>query len=389
VTPEVDGSWLEEILVTLLQTDTQVPMGQTEIQPGDPKITSAVDGVIMPMIHELEPDEIRQHPMGDLAVRFGPEGDDGLLLQTYVVSQHANLMEGNAGDVVNGETLGLSGRSVLGQGASQNKGPMASAFSAVRSRPPDLRKPIWLTVNTEGRSSHGGSGRVIEDLGATGSSGVVAFGTDLGVSVGNRGRVDIIVRVKGASAHSSQPWLGMNPIEAAADAIVATRTVPLPDRDSDLGPATATPYQFACHPIAPHTIPDEARVVVDRRLLPGELPETAVVELRDHLRSAGVNGFDIDAGMSMLPASVDLDSPVVVALLEGLRNAARRPAQTFWSLNAFDAGYACSKGIPTPMFGPGKRRFSGEGLVGSDAVALGDCAAATAVLAHAIDRLCT
>lgn len=375
--------------MALLRTDTQVPIGQTEIQPGDPKIVAAVDGVILPMILELEPDEVRRHPMGDLAMRFGPEGNDGLLLQTYVVSQHANLMEGNAGDVVDGDALGLSGRSVLGQGASQNKGPMASAFLAVRSRPPNLRRPIWLSVNTEGRSSHEGSRRVIDDLGATGSCGIVAFGTDLGISVGNRGRVDIIVQVKGASAHSSQPWLGRNPVEAAADVVVATRTVPLPDTDSALGPATATPYQFTCHPIAPHTIPEEARVVIDRRLLPGELPETAVAELRGHLSSAGVSGVDVDAGVSMLPASVDSDSPVVVALLEGLRKAAGDSARTFWSLNAFDAGYACSRGIPTPMFGPGKRRFAGEGLVGTDGVALKDCVAAGAALAHAIDRLCT
>jgi hypothetical protein len=57
-------------------------------------------------------------------------------------------------------------------------------------------------------------------------------------------------------------------------------------------------------------------------------------------------------------------------------------------MNAFDAGYACSKGIPTPMYGPGKRGFAGASLVGSDAVALGDCEAAAVAYGHAIERLC-
>jgi hypothetical protein len=89
----------------------------------------------------------------------------------------------------------------------------------------------------------------------------------------------------------------------------------------------------------------------------------------------------------MKPALVDRDAPVVAALQQGLERAGRA-GETFFSLNAFDAGYACSKGIPTPMFGPGKRRFSGEGLTGADAVAIEDCLAGAASIAHAIEVLC-
>ena len=92
-------------------------------------------------------------------------------------------------------------------------------------------------------------------------------------------------------------------------------------------------------------------------------------------------------GESMLPASVSSDSAIARHLLGGLKSHGRE-AETFWSLNAFDAGYACSVGIPTPMFGPGKRSFKGEGLVGTDAVSLDDCEAAAGVIAHAVSELC-
>lgn len=383
----VDQAWLERALAALLGTDTQVPLGETEIQPGDPRIVRAVNETVTPLVESLDCQEVRRHVQGDVAFRFGPDGDAGLLIQTYMVSQHANLMDdANAGKIVDGTTYGINGRAAVGQGATQNKGPMASALAALTTLG-DLERPLWLAINSEGKSSHGGSRRILDDLGVRADQGLVAFGTDLKVSLGNRGRVDIHIHARGSSSHSSQPWLGVNPIEAAADALVAIRSLPLPEPHPELGPCSATPYRFQCHPVAPHTIPETAHIVVDRRLLPGEEPGSAVEELRSHLAERVEAELSIEPGVTMLPAYVEPDSPIVAALLDGL-TAVRRPAETFFSLNAFDAGYACALGIPTPMFGPGKRRFAGEGLVGTDAVPVQDCYDAAVVIASAIAALC-
>lgn len=391
MTNAIDVDWLQQVLLELLATPTEVPAGETEVLPGDPRIVRAVDEVVLPRIQALGPDEVRRHEAGDVAARFGPEGDDGLLLQTYIVSQHANLMDDpHAARIVDGAEHGLEpGPYAVGQGATQNKGPMAATLAAVRARHGDLPRPIWLTVNTEGMSSHGGSRRVLDDLEVRAATGVIAFGTDLRVSIGNRGRVDVLVTVKGASSHSSQPWLGTNPVEGAADVVRALRDLETAEPHPELGPATATPYQFACFPVAPHTIPERVRIVVDRRLLPGESEIDAVDAIRRHLAGAVPGAqLDVEPGVSMLPAVVDPASPVVTALLDGIEGATGRSGETFWSLNAFDAGYACSKGIPTPMFGPGKRGFAGAGLIGLDLVPIADCEAAAATLQHAIGVLC-
>jgi succinyl-diaminopimelate desuccinylase len=383
----VDREWLENALVSLLKVDTQVPVGETEIQPGDERIVTAVAEVVTPLVEPFRPQEVRRHDAGDVAFRFGPDGDDGLLIQTYIVSQHANLMDDpNAGSIVEGGRYGIDGPAAVGRGATQNKGPMASALAALTVLE-DLQRPVWLAVNTEGKSSHGGSTRILDELGVPAGHGLVAFGTDLKVSLGNRGRVDVHIRVHGASSHSSQPWLGLNPIEGAADVVVALRGLPTAAPHPDLGPISATPYRFGCHPVAPHTIPETAHVVVDRRLLPGEDPDVALAELQDHLGHHVEGEISIEAGVTMLPAYVGSEAPIVTALLEGLAELGR-PAETFFSLNAFDAGYACSRGIATPMFGPGKRRFSGEGLVGTDAVPVQDCYDGARVIASTIAALC-
>lgn len=386
----VDATWLEEVLVELLRTPTQVPLGETEIQPGDPRIAEAVEKVVLPRIEELGPSEIRRHPQGDVAARFGPLGDDGVLLQTYIVSQHANLMEDpHAGRIVDGRPYGFEGPCALGQGATQNKGPMSSALAAVRALPQEeLHRPIWLTVNTEGKSSHDGSRRIIEELGVSTAFGIVAIGTDLRVSLGNRGRIDVEVRIAGSSCHSSQPWLGSNPIEGAADVIRALRSTPLPEAHPELGPASATPYQLACSPLAPHTIPSEVRMMVDRRLLPGEAPRGAADAIRVYLEDSLKDvELDVVPGEFMLPAVVDPASPVVRALLDGIEETTERFGQTFWSPNTFDAGYPCSRGIHTVMFGAGKRSFSGNGLIGTDAVSIADCNIAAEAMAYALRRL--
>jgi succinyl-diaminopimelate desuccinylase len=390
VTDSDELHWLRDVVVELLRAPTQVPNGQTEIQPGDVAVMDAVSNVVLPRVQDLGPAEVRRHPHGDLAARFGPRGDSGLLLQTYVVSQHANSMDPNrAGEILDADDGALSGARVLGQGASQNKGALASALTALRSMPGDLKQPVWLTVNTEGMSSHRGSMRILDDLGIEVAAGILVVGTDLRVSLGNRGRVDVRVTVRGESCHSSQPWLGRNPIENASDLIVALRSLPLPDSHPVLGPASATPYQFICAPISPHTIPSHVRVMIDRRLLPDESPEGAMESLRAYLLEHMANAdLSIDMGEVMLPATVDIESSVVVALLASIESVTEAPGQAFWSLNTFDAGYACSKGIPTVMFGPGRRSFAGSGLLGDDHVSFQDMWSAVGILRQTIRQLC-
>ena len=378
-----DPARLETTLVRLLRTPTGVPPGQTEIAPGDPAIAAAVADVIRPLVEELGPNELVADADGNLVARFGPNPDAGALLLVYVVSQHANQMaEPSAGRILDGAPYGLAGRSVLGQGATQNKGPMAAVLEALRDLA-NLRTGVTLAINTEGRSSHGGSRALLDGLGARGAWGLVATGTDLRVSVGNRGRVDVRIQVLGASAHSSQPWLGANPIPLAAQVVARLATIGLPPPHPELGAAAITPYQLRCGPVAPHTIPRRVEVVVDRRLLPGEDPHAALVAIRAALPTAKGLKVHADAGPLMWPALVDPDHPAVRALVRGVM-AGGRNSGAFYSLNTFDAGYPCRAGIPTVMFGPGRRHFGGDGLLADDVVAIDDCVVAAQAIRNAI-----
>lgn len=377
--------WLEDVLLRLLVADTSVPPGRHEVLPGDPMIRAAVEEAVRPLVEELAPDEVREHPAGDLVARFGPRGDDGLLIQTYVVAQHGDpdaspRLEDEPGTV-------RRRRVAVGAGASQHKGATASALAALRGRP-RLRRPVWLAVNTEGRSSHDGSRRVLDDLDVRAAHAVLAVGTDLTVRVANRGRVDVLVTAFGEAHHSSVPGAGRSPLDVAADVVVALRSLPVPPPDPRLGPALVTPYRVTASPVAPHTVPSRVEVVVDHRLLPPDTPQAAVERVREHLVVRHGLPVEVTAGPAMLPARVDEGAPVVRALVAGLAAArvAGRPAVGV-STATFDAGYACAKGIPTCMFGPGRREL-GAGLTQPERVAVADVAAGARALGHAVDGLC-
>ncbi len=377
--------WLEEVLLRLLCADTSVPPGQHEVPPGDPRIRAAVAETIAPLVEELGPDEVREHPSGDLSARFGPPGDDGLLIQTYVVAQHGDPEASPRVEDEPGTTRRR--RVAVGPGASQHKGATASALAALRGRPRLLR-PVWLAVNTEGRSSHDGSRRVLDELDVRAAHAVLAVGTDLTVRVANRGRVDVVITVPGKAHHSSAPGAGRSPLEVGADVIVALRDLPVPPPDPDLGPALVTPYRITASPVAPHTVPSRVEVVVDHRLLPPDTPQAAVGRVREHLVGRHGLPVEVTAGPAMLPARVDEGAPVVRALVAGLAAArvSGRPAVGV-STATFDAGYGCAKGIPTCMFGPGRREL-GAGLTDPERVAVADVAAGARALTHALTTLC-
>lgn len=371
---------ISDLVLALLEVPAWVRPGAVEADVA--AVAAAVEAHIVPIIGDCGPDEIRIHPAGDVAARFGPDHTDGLVLSTYVVAQH-----GDPGEQRPRMGEGQAGPIAIGRGAAQCRGAMASAIAAVFRLRRDggaPTRPVWLCVNTEASSSHGGSQRIFDDLGVTGRAGVLMTGTDLRISVANRGRVDVVVHVDGASCHSSQPELGDNPFGRLGEVLDRLATVELPTPHRELGPVSVTPFAIRAVPVAPHSIPERLELTVDRRLLPGEQPAAAVAAIAEALRD--VRGVRVDEGRHMLPALVGIDDDIV-AVLRSASLQRGGGGEMMVSRNTFDAGYACAAGIPTPMFGPGRRHFD-AGMLEPESVAIADCVFAADVISDTIDARC-
>jgi acetylornithine deacetylase/succinyl-diaminopimelate desuccinylase-like protein len=382
----LDHGYLVEMLSGLAKVPTEVPLGfQTLIEPDDPKLVHYVQDVLRPELLRLGVYDLVDAPRNNLVAQLGTgQTSQTLLIQNYTPAQHHNLMDDPfSGKVGNATAYGCDEPSVFGQGVSQNKAHQAVMLAVIKllkSSGLELRGRLYWAINNEGRSSHACSYAIIEALDEKPSFGIIQFGTDLTLSLGNRGRVDVNIHVQGVASHSSVPEEGLSAIEGAHEVIQRLKTLSWSARHPLLGGRHAIPYKIRYEPVAPHTLPSDAYITVDRRLLPGDDVDEATQEIRDAIGSLSPYKVTVQRGVHMLPALVDEADPGVQALQEANATVRSRRAETRYGKGTFDAGGLCALGVPTVMFGAS----GGVGITGTDYVPISAVEAEAKVLAYMI-----
>jgi acetylornithine deacetylase/succinyl-diaminopimelate desuccinylase-like protein len=381
-----DRGYLVNILSRLARVPTDVPLGfQTLMEPDDPKLVHYVQDIMRPELVSLGIYDLLDVPRNNLVVRFGA-GESGrtLLIQNYTPAQHNNLMDDPfSGRVGNARDWGYDEPAIFGQGVSQNKAHQAvmlAVFKLLRERDVTLRGRLYWAINNEGRSSHACSEAILAALPERPTFGIIQIGTGLALSLGNRGRVDVDVHVQGVATHSSLPEVGLSAIDGAHMVIERLRRLTWPDRHPLLGGRHAIVYKVRYEPVAPHTLPSDAFLAVDRRLLPGDDPDTAADEVRAAIGDLAPYRVTVTRGVTMLPALVSADDPGVRALQAANDAVCGHEAEVRYGQGTFDAGGPCALGVPTVMYGA-----SGDtGLTGTDFVPIAAVESEANVLARMI-----
>lgn len=379
--PEPAESELVEDLRALARVPSAVPLGaRTLIAPDDP-ILQAYHRVLRPRFADLAGQvpgaRVVDLPLEQYAVHVeGAAPGPTMMFMAYTPTQHHNEM----GDPWSGDLRVPPGEdelAVFGQGVTQNKAHQAVLLELLRRLAAGggiTRGSLWLCVNNEGRSSHGCSTAILDAMPEVPDLVVELFCTGFACTVGNRGRVDIHVDLEGRATHSSSPPAVGRVIDAAADVVVALREL---DHEAaarthpELGAEQVVPYLVRYDPLAPHTLPQRARVTVDRRLLPGTSPGDATTELAAGLRrllGAAPHGcaMNVTEGVAMLPYLLDAGQRAVLAPLEDAIRARLGEVRHQVHGGTFDAGGPAARGIPTVMFGVPEA----GGLLGDDYLAL-------------------
>jgi succinyl-diaminopimelate desuccinylase len=381
VSAAVDVERLWRWFETFVTADTLVPSGENRVDPLDPRLTRFAHDVAAPVFEELG-GTVEIDRLNNVVARFGERTGDELLLLGYPAIHHGNEMD----DPLQARRVpGADGRELwIGLGASQSKGGLAAicaAVAAMRDAGVDPAGRVLVGVCSEGSSSHESSTVLYEHLDPLPAGAVLTVGTRNRISLGNRGRVDVVVEIPGEPVHSSVAELGRNPIPIVSQVqrrLDRLRLDPTPH--PQLGSRSLVPYKLTCGPVAPHTIPAWCLMVIDRRLLPGDDPDDAVAEIAAALEGLGVV---VRRGATMLPALVDESSTVVTALQAGAEQSLGHRLETFYPPSSFDAGYACGLGVPTVMCGPLSGELDTTGVLGDDFVALDQLVDAASIYAGA------
>jgi acetylornithine deacetylase/succinyl-diaminopimelate desuccinylase-like protein len=379
-------AYLVDTLSRLARIPTQVPLGfETLMEPDDPKLVHYVQGVLRPELVRLGIYDLLDVPRNNLVACLGSgESEQALLIQSYTPTQHHNLMaDPFSGRIANAAAFECDAPAVFGQGVSQNKAHQAVMLAVLKLLQESgvrLRGRLYWAINNEGRSSHACSEAILAALPVKPTFGLLTIDTEQAISLGNRGRVDVTVHVRGKATHSSTPEAGLSAIGGAHEIITRLRTLRWSDRHPLLGGRHAVVYKVRYTPVAPHTLPAEAELTIDRRLLPGDDLEVATEEIRAAIGDLAPYTVTVERGVYMLPALVEPEHPWVRALAAAHTAVVGHPPATQYGQGSFDAGGPCAQGVPTVMYGAG----GGSGLTGPDFVPIARVEAEAQVLTHLI-----
>ena len=265
---------------------------------------------------------------------------------------------------------------IYGRGASDQEGGMASmvyAAKIIKELKLEGDYTLYVTGTVMEEDCDGLCWQyIIEQDGLRPDFVVITEPTNLNIYRGHRGRMEMIVRVKGVSCHGSAPERGVNAIYKMVPIIEGIEK--LNDElkyDPFLGKGTVTVTQIFFKSPSQCAVPDECTIQLDRRLTYGETMESAVKEIKS---LKGAENAEIEVLTYAQPSytglvyPTDKYYPTWVVQKDHLivRSAAeaykmmfgKEPKIDKWTFSTNGVATMGKFGIPTVGFGPGNEVYA-------------------------------
>lgn len=286
-----------------------------------------------------------------------------------------------------------------GRGAVDMKGPIASLVYGVKmliDGGVELNGDLYVVGVVQEEPCEGMAMRnIVEKDGLRPDWVLLAEPTGLQVARGHRGRIELLVGVRGRPCHASMPELGENAIYGAARLIfglelLATNLA----QDGFLGKGSLSVTQITSYADSRNVVPDNCQFIIDRRLTLGETEAKAIAEVQGVIAKEGITAdvfvttYDVKTytgfrcqGKELYPAWVmPEDHPFVQSTISAARRVlGYRPEVRRWDFST-DGVYTMGEaGIPTVGFGPGEEKYA---HAVDERVNLEDCFTAASVYAR-------
>lgn len=197
---------------------------------------------------------------------------------------------------------------------------------------------------------------------------VVTDSTNCAILRGQRGRMEIGVTCDGKSCHGSMPEKGDNAVYKIAKVVreIESLNERLP-RDEFLGNGTITVTYIDCKTPSLCAVPGQAYIHLDRRLTVGDAKQSAVAEVKDAIKRAGVKakvevlrysrpsytGLEYETEKYFPTWCFDEDSLQIQAAIKTYREVlGKTPLVHRWTFSTNAVSIAGMFGIPCVGFGP-------------------------------------
>jgi putative selenium metabolism hydrolase len=270
----------KEELIEFVQEIVRIPSysGQEE----------EVAKVIAKWMHEFEFDNVMTDELGSVIGCIEGKADNDLLILFDAHMDHVDIGRRDTWDV---EPFGaiIKDNAIYGRGVVDMKGALASqifALGMIRrygiTPPTDLcmAAVVFEELNEGLAVKH-----IIENIGITPNYVILGEPSNLNLSIGQRGRAEIEIVTKGKTSHGSMPELGKNAIYPMTKIIneIEKLNDELPSHEF-LGKGSVTIIDISSSP-GGNVVPDKCRIVVDRRIIPGETEDVVLNEMHNLLNN--------------------------------------------------------------------------------------------------------
>ena len=232
---------------------------------------------------------------------------------------------------------------------------------------------------------------------------VITEPTNMNIYRGHRGRMEIMVNIKGFSCHGSAPERGDNAIYKISR--IALEIEKLNERlafDEFLGKGSVCVTQVFFNSPSQCAVPDAASIQLDRRLTYGETKESAVAEVKEAAKIAGypdaeviVLTYEEKAFTGLVYPTekyfptwkIQEDSVYLKDAVFAYKNTLNRdPKVDKWTFSTNGVAIAGMHGIPCIGLGPGNEVLAHMPNENSPVEHLSECAAVYAGLVYKMNN---
>lgn len=337
-------------------------------------ISSKEEQVAQLLMEELRAiglQDVRVDRIGNVVARMGSAAQPRLLYNGHmdtvdVTNYSAWEVDPWKGLVKNGNIYGI--------GASDMKASIAAMVYGVKlllDANVELNGELVLAFVVQEEPCEGMAMQVlVEEEGVRPDMVVLGEPTNLHISRGQRGRVELRVVTRGRSGHAAQPETGENAIYTAMRLIFGIELLSGNlASDRFLGPGSMVITQIQSDSPSRNAVPDTCSFYIDRRLTLGETETRALAEIQSIIMREGVSatvevteyegvsytGYSFRKREVFPSWALPAEHPLVQTSVNTVRKVlGRRPEITRWAFST-DGVYTMGQAhIPTIGFGPGR-----------------------------------
>jgi len=320
---------------------------------------------------ELNYDEVTIDSMGNVLGRIG-HGEKIIMFDSHVDTVEVQDEESwsvppFSGDIVDGK--------LYGRGSVDMKSAVAASIYAgvvARDMGWDRGKTIYVSCTVLEEDCDGENLKhLFNEKNIKPDWMVICEPSDNIITLGHKGKAQIVIKTAGVSAHGSAPEKGKNAVYEMAEIIQRVESLnhQLFQKDSPRG--TLVLSQISSISASLNAVPFECEIYLDRRMVLGETEETVKEEMNQLINGKSARwevgtlnrrswtGMPIAYDPIHSPWKIEEDHPLTLACTNAYEKTfGQAPDQyDYWDFST-NAVSSVSVGIPTIGFGPGKYKLA-------------------------------